>query len=78
MKSQPGYQTITIQILLNISRSKHNQAMKIAQLIEYNMRKNSLDKFSVYILLIYQIYPEIVKVVSGVFKSRDTTFFKLF
>ena len=44
MKSQPGYQTITIQILLNISRSKHNQAMKIAQLIEYNMRKNSLDK----------------------------------
>ena len=46
MKSQPGYQTITIQILLNISRSKHNQAMKIAQLIEYNMRKILLTNYT--------------------------------
>ena len=36
-----GQQTITIQILLNISRSNGNQTMKFGQLIEYNMTKNS-------------------------------------
>ena len=36
MASQPGYQTITMQILPNILRSKDNQAMKLAELIEYN------------------------------------------
>ena len=44
MKSQPDYQTITIHILLNISRSNNNQAMKFGQLIEYNMRNIFLDK----------------------------------
>ena len=35
MKSQPGQQTIAIDILTNISRSKSNQAMKFGQLTEY-------------------------------------------
>ena len=38
MTSQPGLQTITIHILLNISQSKSNQAMKFGQLLEYNKR----------------------------------------
>ena len=38
MTSQPGEQTIVIQIFPNISRSKDNQTMKFGQLIEYNMR----------------------------------------
>ena len=37
MTSQLGKQTITIHILPNISRSKDNQAMKVGQLIKYNM-----------------------------------------
>ena len=36
MMSQLGKQTITVQILRNISRSKDNWKMKFAQLIEYN------------------------------------------
>ena len=40
MKSQPEKQTITVYILANISRSKDNKAMKLSQLIEYNMRTN--------------------------------------
>ena len=39
MTSQPGQQTIAIDILNNISRSKDNQAMKFGQLIEYIDRK---------------------------------------
>ena len=35
MTLQPGKQTITIQILLNISQSKDNQTKKLGQLIEY-------------------------------------------
>ena len=38
MTSQPGQQTIAIDILPNISRSKDNQTMKCGQLIEYNKR----------------------------------------
>ena len=38
MTSQPGQKTVTIHILLNISRSKDNQTMKLSQLIVYNMR----------------------------------------
>ena len=45
MTSQPGYQTIVIQILPNILRSKGNQ-MKFGQLVEYNMRKIFLEKSS--------------------------------
>ena len=44
MTSQPGSQTIAIPILPNISRSKGNQAMKIGQLIEYNMRNIFVEK----------------------------------
>ena len=44
MTSQPGQQTIVINILPNISRSKGNQKMKFAQLIEYNMRNILLEK----------------------------------
>ena len=35
MASQPGLQTIAIQILPNISQSKGNQTMKFGQFIEY-------------------------------------------
>ena len=35
--SQPGLQTIAIHILLNISQSKDNMAIKFGQLIEYNL-----------------------------------------
>ena len=41
---QPGKQTIAMHILPNISRSKGSQIMKFGQLIEYNMRKNFLEK----------------------------------
>ena len=44
MMSQPGKQTIAIQMLINISRSKCNQRMKFGQLIEYNMRNIFLEK----------------------------------
>ena len=36
MASHSGLQAITIHILLDISRSKCNQTMKLGQLIEYN------------------------------------------
>ena len=44
MTSQPRSQTIVIQILSNISRSKGNQTMKFSQLIEYNTRNIFLEK----------------------------------
>ena len=44
MPSKPGYQTIAIHILPNISRNKGNQRMKSGQLIEYNMRNIFLEK----------------------------------
>ena len=44
MTSQPGKQTIAIQILPNISRIKDNQTMKFGQLIESNMRNIFLEK----------------------------------
>ena len=44
MTSQPGKQTIAINILPNISRSKSNQEMKFGQLIEYNTRNIFLEK----------------------------------
>ena len=44
MMSQPGYQTIAIQILPNISGSKSNQTMKLGQLLDYNERKHFLQK----------------------------------
>ena len=44
MTSQRGEQTIAIHILTNISKSKGNQAMKLGQLIEYNMRNIFFEK----------------------------------
>ena len=44
MTLQPGYQTVIIHILPNISRSKDNQTMKFVRLIEYNMRNIFLEK----------------------------------
>ena len=44
MTAQPGQQTIAIHIMINISRSKANQAMKSGPLIEYNMRNIFLEK----------------------------------
>ena len=38
MVSQPGKQTITIHILLNISRSKGNQTMEFGKLVEYKKK----------------------------------------
>ena len=38
MMSHTGQQIITIRTLPNISRSKGNQAMKLGQLMEYNVR----------------------------------------
>ena len=45
MKFQTGKQRITVQILSNITRSKGNHAMKIGHLIEYNVRKISLQTY---------------------------------
>ena len=44
MTLQSGKQTIAMDILPNISRSKGNQTMKFGQLIEYGMRNISLKK----------------------------------
>ena len=44
MTSDPGKQTISIQILPNISRSKDDQAMKFGQLIKHSMRNSFLEK----------------------------------
>ena len=44
MASQPGYQTIPVHILPNISRNKGNQAVKFRPLIEYNMRNILVEK----------------------------------
>ena len=44
MTSQPRKQKIALHILPSISQSKDNQTKKIGQLIEYNMRKNFLEK----------------------------------
>ena len=44
MTSQPGQQTIAINILPNISRSIGNQKKKFGQLVEQNMRNIFLEK----------------------------------
>ena len=44
MTSQPGYQTIAIHILPNISRSNGCQTIKLGQLIEYNKKNIFLQK----------------------------------
>ena len=44
MTSQLGKQTILIEILSNILRSKDNQIIKFGQLLEYNMKNILLEK----------------------------------
>ena len=44
MTSQSGKQTIAINTLPKILRSKGNQSMKFTQLIEYNMKNIILEK----------------------------------
>ena len=44
MTSQPEKLTFAIHILVNISRSKGNQAIRFRQLVEYNMRNIFLEK----------------------------------
>ena len=44
MTSQPGLQTISIQVLSNISRSQGNQTIKFDQLIEHKNRNIFLQK----------------------------------
>ena len=44
MTSQPGKQTIVIHVLPNILRNRDNQAMKLGQLREYNMKNIFLEK----------------------------------
>ena len=46
MESQPGLQTVSIQISPNISPSKSNQNMTFGQLIEYNKGNIFLQKLS--------------------------------
>ena len=43
MMSQRGYQTITIHILFNVSRSKGYQTLKLGQVVEYNKRNKFLQ-----------------------------------
>ena len=44
MAAQPGQQTIAIQILPNISRSKVNQIMKFGRFVECNIRNIFMEK----------------------------------
>ena len=44
MTSQPGWQTIAIHTLVNISRRKGNQAMIFGQLTERNMTNIFFEK----------------------------------
>ena len=44
MMSNPGWQTVTIHILPNISRNKDNQIITFGQSLEYNTRNIFLKK----------------------------------
>ena len=44
MTSPPGQKAIALHILPNVSRCKGNQAMKLRQLIDYNMRNILVEK----------------------------------
>ena len=44
MTSQPGFQTITMHILHNISQNNDNQIIKFGQLIEHSKRNIFLQK----------------------------------
>ena len=46
MTPQPGWQTITMHIFPNISRSKDHKTMKFGQLIEYNKGRIFLQNYA--------------------------------
>ena len=46
MTSQPGSQTIAIDILTNISRSKSDQTMKLGQLVDYGKKTFFLKSYA--------------------------------
>ena len=56
MTSQFGKQTITINILPNISRSKDKHVMKFGQLIEYNMRNIFMRNYSQKVVV--KLFPD--------------------
>ena len=56
MTSQPGKQTIVIHVLPNILRNRDNQAMKLGQLREYNMKNIFLEKPNVVEKLVPDLF----------------------
>ena len=46
MTPQPGWQTITMHIFPNISRSKDHKTTKFGQLIEYNKGRIFLQNYA--------------------------------
>ena len=47
MTSQPGFQTIAIHRLPNMSQGKGNQTMKFGHLTEYNKKKKFFQKLCI-------------------------------
>ena len=43
MTTQPRLKTVTIHILLNISRSKSNQTIKLGQLVQGGLNKKEIQ-----------------------------------
>ena len=56
MTSQLGKQTVTVNILPSISRSKDNQTMRYGLLIEYNMTNTFLEKS--YTKMVEELFPD--------------------
>ena len=81
MMSQPGWQTMAIHILPNISRSKGNQTLKFGQVIEYNRniflpklrrkwgRKTSSRPLLFFKKALYQVKQVVCSLVSITFNS---------
>ena len=55
MTTQPRLKTVTIHILLNISRSKSNQAIKLGQLVQGGLNKKEiqLNLCNIFSILIF-------------------------
>ena len=64
MTSQPGYQTMTIHILLTISRRKGNQGMEFHQTTEWNKRsfffknyaENEATRLDLFLIYYFNIF----------------------
>ena len=56
MTSQPRKQTIAIHILTNVSRSKGIEAIKVGQLIEYNMKIIFLENHTLNV--VEKLFPD--------------------